>query len=89
MARVLDTPEPFDLVLSRLAGKDLFTAAAVNKEFRAAVRNSHGAKETLFLCARPTLPGKWYTLRRTRNWKTQKACPVSLHPRSLSSHTWP
>jgi hypothetical protein len=63
---VLNTPELLDLVLYRLAVEDLFTAAAVNKEFRVAVRSSHGAKETLFLCAKPTLPGKWVRLCRTR-----------------------
>jgi hypothetical protein len=78
MARVLNTPELFDLVLSRLARKDLFTAAAVNKKFRAAVRSSHGAKETLFLCARPTLPGKWFRLCRTRTSGNMggMACPT-------------
>jgi hypothetical protein len=66
MARVLNTPELLDLVLSRLDVKDLLTAEAVNKRFHAMVHSSHGARETLFLRIRPTLQVKWFTLRRPR-----------------------
>lgn len=88
-ARVFATIELFDLILSNLGFRDLFTVAAVCRGFRAVVRTSPAA-QALFLHKRPILPGKWFVLRRERgphiDDRQTPAPPVyTIEPRSFAS----
>lgn len=74
-ARVFNTPELLDLILSHLPASDLFNMAEVDRKHRAGVHKSLAARRTLFLSERPGLPGTWSLVRYKpypdKDWFTQ------------------
>lgn len=64
MARVLNTPELLDTILSHLPASGLFRMAKLNREYRDTVYTSPAAHRTLFLRPRPALAGKWFLVRQ-------------------------
>lgn len=89
MARVFDTGELAELILSNLGVRDLFTVAAVSRKFRTAVRSSLSSQQTLFLHKRPILSGRWLMLHHTRRRQPYDEEPApspvyTIEPRSFA-----